>query len=307
MTPRWRAFGDRRRWIGVGVAVIAVAALVSAAVIGVQSLTSRDRAAEALSALNIEETALTDAQARATSARDDHAAALAAARDAADSAAPALAAVAGMSDEALRGEAEAEAAVLTALLDEQELAAAPAAYDRGDLDRTDAAAISAAAAAAAAETRDLDQQTAAAAAARRLVERSLAALTAAQHALGESLPATAAALVEENDIAEQGLREAVVDAAAAVGAAHAAGGRGDAELISYAEAVAVLRDDQQRAVEEREAWQREQERLEQQRLDSGGWYGVVEEPAPQEPEPAPEPEPEPEPDEPIEGGEGGEG
>lgn len=275
--PRGPLTSPRARWTAV-IAVALITLVVAGSLYAAQTFASNaERLQEAVAEYESEAERADAGGADVEAAAAAYDATARAARAAADAAGPALAALAGMCDQAAL---DAAGTALQSLVDILEAAIPPqgpgefSARDVADL--ADIESVELATAAARAHT----EQNATAASeielARLAVEEKAAALTAAQRALGATLPATAETIVDENPLAADELQAAVLDGAAAVAAAQAAGGSGDAEMLVYSAAVTALREDQARAEAAREA-----------------------RPAPRpepEPEPAPDPAPVPQPE-----------
>lgn len=282
--PRGMRAWGRGAWWAVGISVALVAVLVAASVYVAQTVAAQE--AEMRAAVADFEEAVVAAE-QPVPAMDaafaEYETAAAAARAAGEGAGPALAAVAGMSDQAALDAAVAANAAVIALLDTATLPERPAEHTPPDAATiADVAAAERAAASARAYEQEVVETTAAVVAATTAVTEHVAALAGARRALGAGLPATAEAIVDDNPLADAALGDGVVASAAAVGAAQAAGGSGDPELLAYAAAVTALRDGQLRA--EEAASRREPE--------------PQPEPDPQpepQPEPPPQPQPEPQP------------
>lgn len=248
-TPRGvRAWG-KGAWWAVGVSVVLVGLVVAASVYVAQTTAAQDAELRAAVA-DFEDAA--DAAKVPVSAMDaayaQYETTAAAARAAADSAGPALSAVAGMVDQPTLDAATSAQGALVALLDDPPLPDRPAGYTAPAVETIDdVAAADAAVSEARRYSADVEDVTAEVVAATAAVTQQATALTDAQRVLAASLPATADAINAENPLAVQSFRDAVTAAAAAVGAAQATGGSGDAELLAYAAAVTGLRDDQVRA------------------------------------------------------------
>ena len=289
------AWSKRVRW-SVAASVVLLVAVVVASVMLAQTLAANDRAAQAVAASVAE---LESAEADATepyglmeAAIAEYDAAVLSARAAADGAAPALASVAGMADETALAAANAALAALVAQLDTTTPAAPPGPYERGDVDMTDVDELAAATQTATNRAERIATATREWRAAKAALAEKVAALTAAQVALGSSLPATAVIIVDANQQAEQSFRDAVIAASVAVGAAQAAGGSGDAELLAFAAAVTALRADEARAQDERSSTP-----VTPPRTNPAPAPAPVPVPVPPAPEPAPIPTPAPAPTE----------
>lgn len=276
---RPRSVWSARRLWAVAASVVLVLALGVGAIIVAQTLAENARIADATAQLDAAVAAVDRAESDLEAALAAYNETVETALAAAVSAEPALAAVEGMAPPEPVAAARTARTDLVAALDSRATPAQPEPYTNPDAASLDGPTAMAAATQAAQDHVDtLTDTTAETDAAHTAIQVKLDALTQAQVALGAALPTTAAAIVAENPRAEQPFRDAVVAAAAAVGAAQASGGSGDAELLAYAGTVTALREDQRRAEEEAEE---EAERP------------VVPQPEPQQPQPQPEPQPQP--------------
>jgi hypothetical protein len=292
---RGALFGSRARTItSVTASVVLIAALVAGVVYGAQTVAASARLSEARTALESAEAALDSPADVMASAYDAYDATAATAQAMTDAAAPALAAVAGTADQAALDAANAASAALVAGLASEVPPPPPAEYVRADVDVSDIDEVAAAEKSALEYAGDVLATINAAEKANNALRGHVTAFETALDALGASLPPTAAAIAEENPLAEQSFRDAVIAAADAVVAARAAGQLGDTELLAYAAAVTALREDQQRAVDEAKARNVTRPR-------SGGTTSPTPTPTPTPtpsatPEPTPEPTPDPTPE-----------
>ncbi|WP_139230884.1 hypothetical protein [Microbacterium sp. cf046] len=246
-----RGWSTRVRW-SVAVSIVLLIGVIAGSVVIAQMLAANNLAAQELAAavaeLEAAETAATEPESVLKDSVAAYDESVLLARGTADSAGPALAAVVGVTEQAPLDAANAALAALTAQLDADSLADPPAPYERGDVDLTDIDAVRAATATAEDHGESITAATRAVGAAQTSLQEKLVALRNAQVALGVTIPETAVRIVGENEEAEQSLRDAVIAASLAVGAAQNAGASGDPELIAYAAAVAAMRADQERVI-----------------------------------------------------------
>ncbi|MGN6218380.1 MAG: hypothetical protein ACTHNQ_02665 [Microbacterium sp.] len=250
-TPRGVRAWRKGVWWAIGSSVVLVGALVGAAAY-VAQITAAQEAELAAAIADVEEAA--DDAGPPVSAMDaayaDYETKAAAARGAAESAGAALSAVGGMADQPTLDAATSAQGALVALLDSAVLPEHPEEYSPPRAETIDDVTEAKAAVAQAHRyVTAVEDATAQVIAATAALAQQATVLADAQRALGASLPATAESINEQNPRALESFRDAVTNAAAAVGAAQAAGGSGDAELQAYAAAVAALRADQLRAEE----------------------------------------------------------
>lgn len=310
---RGRRGRSTRDGFAIGLAVVAVVAVIGTAVLAVRTFTSSSPTADALRTLSQSEAVLVNEIRSVDTSIARFDAALADGVAVAEGLAEPLAGLSGISDEGARTTAETARTSYLAALAALQRPIPPAPYEPAVVDATSsleqfAEAIDGVGA------RSTDVAAAAAAAA--AVTAELAALDTefdtALRAFAATVPVTAGEIVAANPDAEESFRSGVTDSAASVAAAPVDGL--GASLTAYAQAVAALQADQARALDVIA------ELVEQQRLrnlySGGGNSGTgyveptpeetgepdVADPGPENPggeETVPEPVPDPVPTEPA--------
>ena len=193
-----RAWSGKMRWSFV-ISIVLLAGVVAGSVLIAQSVAANSRAAQELAAavteLEAAEAAATEPEFVLTEAVVIYDDTVVNAQATADSAGPPLAAVTGMVAEAALAASDAALADLVAYLAVDTAFEPPAAYERGDVDVGDIAAVEAATEAADAHAVAVNAVADEVRLAQVALQAKLDALRAAQVALGASLPEAAEAIV----------------------------------------------------------------------------------------------------------------
>lgn len=285
-------FGSRGRTsVSVATAVVAIAVVAGGGVFGAITINENARLADARGTLATAEASAERADSGLVSANSAYEASVTDAQAFIDEVAPALAAIDGMGDAQTRADAMTALDGVQASIAPRDVATVPEEYEGASLGDADADEVLTVAedakkhaARVALAAADFDN-------ARADIGAATSIADAALDALATSLAATAESLVAENPLASAALRDAVMAAVPAVGAARATGGTGAAQLLAYAAAVTALRADQ--AVEAAKA---EEETPVVPRRNTGSTPvtggGTTPTPAPT-PDPAPAPDPSP--------------
>ncbi len=244
---RLRRVRGAKDWLSIGLAIIAVLALVAAATLFATRLAAASPAEGAMSTLRESEAVLVDAQealsrgiASATSVRDDAVAS-------ATALGPTLSALTGITDETARLAAETARQEYLTTMAALEIPDEPAPYRRPSIDETSLSSVGTAIDAVVEQTAALvpaQEQLAEARSAARAADEKLAAALAAYAA---GIPAFAATIIAENPDAEATFGQAVATAAAALGASDLRAPAAGAAIGAYATAIVALRADQERA------------------------------------------------------------
>ena len=221
-----RAWSPRVRW-SVAISIVLLIAVVAGSVLIARSISANNLAAQELTAavaeLEAAESLAEEPEAVLATTVASYDDTVELARATADSAAPPLVAVAGMTAQPLLDASSAALAALVAQLDAASFEDPPEAYEREEIDLAEIAQVESATQTATDHAERVTTAIREVSAAQTALQEKLNALRIAQVTLGASLPETAVLIVGENRRALQSFRDAVIAAAAAVGAAQSVG------------------------------------------------------------------------------------
>ncbi|MBQ9918091.1 MAG: hypothetical protein IJO71_12960 [Microbacterium sp.] len=244
-----RAFGSVNA-LSVAVAVVATAILCGSVALAVAQRVASDPAAEAMVSLREREAELQNENQVLTTARGLYTASLSDASALTDAAGAVLGQLTDIVDRSVLDQVDGARSSLAAVIASAPTIAVPE-YERSVIDDGSLEDIAAAIDKVQVVKNDISESISEARAARSAVVAPMDSLKQELRLMGASIDAAAAEATRSHTAAADGFRSAVTDAAASVHAAHQSGRDGAAEMSDFAAAVAALRAEDERILEQR--------------------------------------------------------